>query len=72
MPTHLLGQGVTIMNLAFMGGAGLGQWLSGRYVRAAELAAMTPPEIFGRLFNGFGLAVGLALAIYLAAPREQR
>jgi hypothetical protein len=47
MPVHLLGQGVTIMNLGFMGGAGLGQWLSGRYVRAAELAGVAPPPSSG-------------------------
>jgi predicted MFS family arabinose efflux permease len=72
MPTHLLGQGVTIMNLAFMGGAGLGQWLSGQYVRAAELASVPPSQIYGRLFTGFGLITGVALAIYLLAPRERR
>ena len=72
MPTHLLGLGVSFMNLAFMGGAGLGQWLSGRYVRAAELAGLAPPEIYGRLFTGFGLVLAVALAVYLGAPRERR
>lgn len=72
MPMHLLGQGVTIMNLAFMGGAGLGQWLSGRYVRAAELAAVPPADLYGRLFTGFGCALALALAVYAFAPRERR
>jgi predicted MFS family arabinose efflux permease len=72
MPVHLLGQGVTIMNLGFMGGAGLGQWLSGRYVRAAELAGVAPPALFGRLFLGFALVLAVALAIYLLAPRERR
>ncbi|NNM74610.1 MFS transporter [Enterovirga aerilata] len=72
MPTHLLGQGVTIMNLAFMGGAGLGQWFSGRYVRAAELAGTAPSDLYGRLFTAFGLVLGATLAIYLLAPRERR
>lgn len=72
MPTHLLGQGVTIMNLAFMGGAGLGQWLSGRYVRAAEIAGTPAQEIYGTLFTGFGIAVAGALSIYLLTPRERR
>jgi predicted MFS family arabinose efflux permease len=72
IPTHLLGQGVTMMNLAFFGGAGLGQWLSGHYVRAAELASVMPADIYGRLFTGFGLFLGAALAIYLAAPPERR
>ncbi len=72
MPTHLLGLGVSFMNLAFMGGAGIGQWLSGRYVRAAELAGLAPAEIYGRLFTGFGIVLALALAVYLGAPRERR
>jgi predicted MFS family arabinose efflux permease len=72
MPAHLLGQGVTIMNLAFMGGAGLAQWLSGHYVRAAELASVPPADIYGRLFTAFGLVLAVVLAIYLLAPREQR
>jgi predicted MFS family arabinose efflux permease len=72
MPTHLLGQGVTMMNLVFFLGAGLMQWLSGRYVRAAELASVAPADIYGRLFTGFGLVLGVALAVYLLAPRERR
>jgi predicted MFS family arabinose efflux permease len=72
MPTHLLGQGVTMMNLIFFVGAGLVQWLSGRYVRAAELADMAPADTFGRLFTGFGLVLGVALAVYLFAPKERR
>jgi predicted MFS family arabinose efflux permease len=72
MPAHLLGQGVTIMNLVFMGGAALGQWLSGHYVRAAQLAEVVPGDIYGRLFTGFGLVLGLTLAIYLLSPRERR
>ena len=72
MPTHLLGQGVTMMNLIFFVGAGLVQWLSGRYVRAAELAGAAPAATFGRLFTGFGLVLGVALGVYLFAPRERR
>jgi hypothetical protein len=72
MPTHLLGQGVTMMNLVFFVGAGLVQWLSGRYVRAAELSSVAPADIYGRLFTGFGLVLGVALAVYLLAPREHR
>lgn len=72
MPAHLLGQGVTILNLAFMGGAGLAQWLSGRYVRAAELGGAAPAELYGRLFTGFGCALAVALAVYAFAPPERR
>jgi len=71
LPTHVLGQGVTMMNLLFFGGAGLGQWLSGRYVRAAEIAAVAPDVIYGRLFTTFGLALAVALGIYMLSPRER-
>lgn len=70
LPNHLLGQGVTMMNLLFFGGAGIGQWLSGHYVKAAELASVAPDAIYGRLFIGFGIVLAVALGIYLRSPRE--
>jgi predicted MFS family arabinose efflux permease len=72
LPTHLLGQGVTVLNLAFMGGPGFTQWLSGLYVRGAELAGVPESAIFGRLFLAFGLALAAALAIYTVSPPERR
>lgn len=72
LPGHLLGLGVTIMNLCFFVGAGIGQWLSGRYVKAAELAAVAPADIYGRLFMGFGMVLLVALVCYGFAPREKR
>lgn len=72
LPSHLLGQGVTMVNLMFFVGAGMGQWVTGRYVRAAELAAVTPNLIYQRLFIGFTVVLTVALAIYLLAPREKR
>lgn len=71
LPAHLLGQGVTMMNLLFFGGASIGQWLSGRYVKAAEIAAVAPDVLYGRLFTAFGIALAVALGIYLLAPRER-
>ncbi len=71
LPTHVLGQGVTMMNLLFFGGAGLGQWLSGRYVKAAEIAAVAPDLLYGRLFTAFGVVLAVALGIYLLSPRER-
>ncbi|MBS0536151.1 MAG: MFS transporter [Proteobacteria bacterium] len=70
LPNHLLGQGVTMMNLLFFGGAGIGQWLSGHYVKAAELASVPPDAIYGRLFVAFGVVLAVALGIYLRSPRE--
>jgi predicted MFS family arabinose efflux permease len=71
LPAHLLGQGVTMMNLLFFGGAGIGQWLSGRYVKAAEVAGVAPDVLYDRLFIAFGFALAVALGIYLLAPRER-
>ncbi len=42
MPSTLLGRGVTFMNVAFIGGSGVAQWLSGRFVQAS-LAGGPPP-----------------------------
>jgi len=70
LPNHLLGQGVTMMNLLFFGGAGIGQWLSGHYVKAAEVASVAPDAIYGRLFIAFGIVLAVALGIYLRPPRE--
>jgi predicted MFS family arabinose efflux permease len=72
MPGSLLGIGVTLMNVLFMGGAACGQWLSGRYVRAAEAAGVAPPELYGRLFLAFGIILLAASFAYLAAPSERR
>jgi len=60
-----------MMNLLFFGGASIGQWLSGRYVKAAEIAAVAPDVLYGRLFTAFGIALAVALGIYLLAPRER-
>ena len=71
LPAHVLGQGVTMMNLLFFGGASLGQWLSGRYVKASVLAAVPPDLIYGRLFTAFALLLAVALVVYLFSPRER-
>ena len=71
LPGHLLGLGVTWVNLLFFAGAGLTQWLSGLHVRTAQAAGAPPAEVFGRLFCGFGAVLAIALAVYLGAPRER-
>lgn len=72
LPSHLLGQGVTMVNLMFFVGAGLGQWVTGRYVRAAELASVAPAVIFQQLFIGFAVVLAVAMGVYVFAPREKR
>lgn len=72
MPAHILGAGVTVMNLGFMGGAGLLQWSSGHLVRASELAGTDPGATFSRLFAAFGVLMLASAAIYGLATPERR
>lgn len=65
-----VGRGVTFMNFVFMGGAGATQWLSGRFVQAAQGAGLDPAATYGRLFVGFGIALGVSLATYAFAERH--
>jgi predicted MFS family arabinose efflux permease len=67
-PTHLLGRGVTFLNFAFIGGAGIVQWLSGMFVQAGREAGTPPESVFGQLHTAFGIALLAATAVYCAAP----
>jgi predicted MFS family arabinose efflux permease len=71
LPPHLSGQGVTMINLLFFGGAGIGQWLSGRYVKASETVSVAPDVVYGRLFIAFSLLLAVALVIYMFSPSER-
>ena len=55
-PAALIGRGVTFLNFAFIGGAGVVQWLSGRFVQAARGRRAAGPR-FGLLHLGFGAAL---------------
>lgn len=68
MPAALIGRGVTFMNFAFVGGAGLMQWLSGQVVQLSIDAGVAPEATYGRLFGAFALILAIALAIYACAP----
>ncbi|MDQ4135502.1 MAG: MFS transporter [Pseudomonadota bacterium] len=67
-PVRLLGRGVTFMNFAFIGGAGIVQWLSGRFVQAARDAGTAPDAAFGQLHLAFGIVLLTATAVYALAP----
>lgn len=60
-PAHLVGRGVTLLNLFGIGGAGLMQFASGQ-VHAASTAAPYPA-----IFVFFGIALSIGLVIYLFA-----
>ncbi|WP_407519359.1 MFS transporter [Methylobacterium oryzisoli] len=67
LPAHLLGRGVSFMNILFMGGASAAQGLSAAFVLNA--GALDPVSLYGRLFLAFGLVLLAASAVYARAPR---
>lgn len=61
-PPHLVGRGVTLMNLFGIGGVGLMQFASGRlHASMSEVSATAP---YTAIFGFFGLALFLGTAIY--------
>ncbi|MEH3145976.1 MAG: MFS transporter [Methylobacterium frigidaeris] len=66
-PAHLLGRGVALMNIVFMGGACAVQAASAAFVLRA--GGLDPAALYGRLFVAFGLALLAATALYARAPR---
>ncbi|MCL4186017.1 MAG: MFS transporter [Rhodobacteraceae bacterium] len=65
-PPHLVGRGVTLLNLFGIGGVGLMQVVSGR-VHAAGLAGGGPEAAYATLFLFFAAALGAGCAVYLFA-----
>ena len=66
-PPHLVGRGVTLMNLFAIGGVGIMQMLTGRlYARVAD-TAVSPAEPYQALFVFYGGLVALGLIIYVFA-----
>lgn len=71
-PTRLIGRGVTFLNFASIGGAGVAQWLSGLFVKAQLDAGVDPATTYATLFSIFAGALALTLLIYLAAPSRPK
>lgn len=65
VPDHLLGRGITLLNVLFIGGAGLLQPVSGAFM--ARLSDAPAAEAFASLHLAFGMLLLAALAIYLTA-----
>ncbi|WP_340253854.1 MFS transporter [Roseobacter sp. HKCC-CH-9208] len=63
-PPHLVGRGVTLMNLFGIGGVGVMQFTSAPFFTALS-GTMALPAAYGALFGVFGLAVLIGCAIYL-------
>ena len=67
-PAHLLGRGVTALNFLFIGGAGLMQWVSGRFVEGATAAQWTPAATYAALHGGLAVTIACAAMIYSLTP----
>ena len=64
-PPHMVGRGVSLLNLFGIGGTGLFQLLSGRVHASAVAGGATPVEAYGLLFLFFALIALAGSAIYL-------
>ncbi len=71
LPTHLIGRGVTMLNLFSIGGAGLMQFMSGR-VYAAQLPAASVDLPYRAVFVLFAVVLLAGLAIYLFSRDSER
>ena len=65
IPPHLVGRGVTLLNLFGIGAVGIAQFLTGRL--HAALPADPPATPYAALFLVFGLVILLGCLIYLRA-----
>ncbi|MFC6636368.1 MFS transporter [Sulfitobacter sp. JBTF-M27] len=64
LPPHLIGRGVTMLNLFSIGGVGVAQFLSGRIYRAS-LPAETVSGPYVAVFVLFTVALAMGFVIYL-------
>ena len=70
LPPHLVGRGVTLINLFGIGGAGLMQLASGWLHHRLAAASPDPAAPYGAIFLGFGLIL-LAGCIVYAVSRDR-
>jgi hypothetical protein len=64
LPPHLIGRGVTMLNLFSIGGVGLLQFLSGNVFSSAVPAA-TASDPFVAVFTLFAMSLAVGLVFYL-------
>ncbi|GLQ28596.1 MFS transporter [Sulfitobacter pacificus] len=64
LPSHLIGRGVTLLNLFSIGGVGIAQFLSGRVYRAA-LPGDTSAAPYVAVFAMFLIALSIGFTVYL-------
>jgi hypothetical protein len=66
-PEHLVGRGVTLINLFCIGGVGVMQNLSGRFYNAKITETMSPILSYNSVILLFCVTMLLGLAIYLCS-----
>lgn len=76
-PSHLVGRGLTTLNIATMGGAATLQFITGLVVgRFAEAGQAAPPEAYRAMFGTIAVSCLISLLIYLriddAKPSQER
>lgn len=64
-PAHLMGRGVTLVNLFGIGGVGLAQVITGRIHTAVKSTSDVAVAPYSAIFLYFGAALVVGLAIYL-------
>lgn len=64
LPRHLVGRGVTLLNLCSIGGVGIAQFVTGR-IYAANTPAESESLPFVMIFMFFAAALAVGLVIYL-------
>jgi MFS family permease len=72
IPDHLLGRGVTCLNFLAIGGAGLLQAATGRYMDTALKAGTVPASAYATMHLALGIALLAALLLFLRAPARRQ
>ena len=70
VPDHLLGRGITLMNMLFIGGAGVVQPISGAVMN--QMKDQPIANGYATLHIAFGVALLVTLAIYLFSRDVER
>ena len=70
LPDHLVGRGVTFLNMISIGGVGVMQFAS-RPVFQAASSAFAPPTAFALLFLFFAVPLAVGFALYFLTPEAR-
>jgi len=67
VPPHLIGRGITLINLFSILGVAAAQFATGPLFAAVQAANPDPAAAFSAIFLGFGLSILAGLVLYLGA-----